>query len=193
MFFPFNLNLDLGNLNIGPKPIPVPAAACPSLRLVHDDSAHATALWNPVWSGTETPSEAAEFWPEMGPTLQRLDESLRAALPRVPAPIAAQFRITIRDVEFGQAGLLYFRDPHRYVARQFVNSSRERMPSGRPVSSLARHVPLRLVGLAKPAASRLRVTKVGRLSACRLSLASGWRCERDRARCSRDAVRGEPS
>ena len=105
--------------DIGPKPIPVPAAACPSLRLVHDDAARATALWNPVWSGTETPSQAVEFWPEMGPTLQHLDESLHAALPRVPAPIAAQFRITIRDVEFGQAGLLYFRDPSRYENATF--------------------------------------------------------------------------
>jgi hypothetical protein len=113
------IGLPLDGLDIGIKPIPVPATACPSLRLVHDDAARATAVWNPVWSGTETPSQAREFWVEMGPILERLDQSLHRALPRVPAPIAAQFRVSIRDVEVGQAALLYFRDPHRYMSATF--------------------------------------------------------------------------
>ena len=105
-----------GSLNIGSKPIPVPsphARRCDSCTTTRYAP---TALVEPGVVGHGDTVTGSRVLGRDGPDAAA---ARRVAPPRASSRAGTdrrQFRITIRDVEVGQAGLLYFRDPHRYMS-----------------------------------------------------------------------------
>jgi hypothetical protein len=89
------------------KPIPIPSAACPYLRAVRDA---ATAARDALFAQ----HDSAATWELLSERLDRFDEALREAMPRVPPRVAASLRAVLRRVDIGRAELPYVRTDAEY-------------------------------------------------------------------------------
>jgi hypothetical protein len=105
------------NLNLGPHraPIPIPHRSCASLRAVQLTAADAGQSW-----GTVLLSNDAAGWQtfasQLGPRLARFDVALRAAIPNVPAPVAAELRDVIQQVDIGRRQLPHAKSSAAYTS-----------------------------------------------------------------------------
>ena len=105
-------NIDLApNINVGPqrtrtKPtIAVPRSACPYLKAVNDTADAAGENWEEAL-GYEIPQTWRPFARQLAPKLANLELALIVSIPRVPAPVAADFRQTLQAVKAGRPPLL---------------------------------------------------------------------------------------
>jgi hypothetical protein len=85
--------------------IPVPSASCAPLRAVQLTAADAGQSWGTVFTNPSDTSSWHSFAAQLGPRLARFDVALHAAVPRTPAPIAAELRDVIRKVDVGRVQL----------------------------------------------------------------------------------------
>ncbi len=102
-----------------PKPlaaIPVPSASCASLRAVHLTATDAGQSWGTVLTNPNDTSSWQLFAAQLGPRLARFDLALHAAVPRTPAPIAAELRDVIRRVDVGRVQLPHAQSAADYAA-----------------------------------------------------------------------------
>ena len=106
----------LGDLGTRPpvKPIPISATACPYLRSV---SATASAANYSAGLAASDGKSWRAFAHRTAPALASFERSLQLAMPHVPRPVAAQLRVTLRQVVIGRPALMRSRSSADYLDR----------------------------------------------------------------------------